>query len=137
MKAIIQDGKIFNFVDDGYIAGNKEIDSGTHESIKIAVIKGFADDVDMEQVKLNATREKGVFKYYLDDKGIVQQLVIEEQPEYKAYQANQRAMAYKTESDSIKMKADEYLYDGDEVKYQEYMTAWKEKKEEIRSKFPY
>ena len=104
MKAIIENGKIFNFVDDGYTTGNKEIDGGTHESIKIAAIKGFADDVDMEQVKINATREKDVFKYYLDDKGIVQVKDIKLEPEYKIYQQRMRQAEYTAKADGIFFK---------------------------------
>ena len=103
-KAMIQNGKIYNFVDDGYIAGNKEIDGGTHPTIKLVLIKGFSPDVDMEQIKLNATREKGVFKYYLDDKGIVQQLDITTTPEFEAYQQRMRQAEYTAKTDGIFFK---------------------------------
>ena len=104
MKAFIQDGKIYNFVDDGYVAGNKEIDGGTHPSVSIKKIKGFSPDVDMEQVKLNATRVKGCFIYYLDEKGVCQVLDITTQPEYAEYQQRMRQAEYQAKTDGIFFK---------------------------------
>ena len=78
MKAIICEGKIYNFVDDGYISGNKDVVPQE--------IKGFDLSIDMEKVAKNETQDEGVFKYYLDSKGIVQQKDITKEPEYKKHQ---------------------------------------------------
>jgi hypothetical protein len=100
MKAIIQDGKIYNFVDDSYISGNKDIIP--------AKIKGFADGVDMEEVNQNKTRiDFGFFQYYLDDKGIVQKLGkgdAEYDEAYTAHQRKQREVEYKAKVDSLTLE---------------------------------
>lgn len=126
MKAVIENGKIFNFVDDGYVAGNKEIDSGTHPTIKIKKIEGFAPDVDMEEVAKNNTMVKGCFIYYLE-KGIVMKLKLEEQPEYAEYQSRQRAAAYTAESDGLFFKAQRGEID---------IKEWTDKVAEIKQRFP-
>jgi len=127
MKAVIQDGKIYNFVDDGYIAGNKEIDSGAHPTIKIEVIEGFSPDVDQDEVAKNNTMVKDCFIYYLE-KGVVKKLKLEEQPEYVAYQKGKRAAAYVAESDALFFKCRR-----GEIEEQ----VWLDKVAEIKNRFPY
>lgn len=128
MKAFLQYDKIINFVDDKYVAGNKEIDGDVHPFIKLKEIKGFSPDIDMEEVSKNHTNICGCFIYFLDEEGIVQKLVLEEQPEYIAYQKLQRAEAYKNEADPIFFK-----YQRGEATQQE----WQDKIQAIRDKFPY
>jgi hypothetical protein len=107
MKAMVENGKIYNFVPDNYIAGNKEIDDGTHESIKILPIKGFADGIDMEAIAKNETRVKGTFLYYLDN-GIVKKRTDDEikaMPEFVEYIRSQRQKRYEKEVDPLTLEA--------------------------------
>lgn len=122
MKAIVQDGKIYNFVDDNYISGNKNVIPQD--------IKGYDEDIDMDKVSKNKTRENGIFIYYLDN-GIVKKRTDDEikaMPEYVEYQKRQRAEAYKNEADPIFFK-----YQRGEATQQE----WQDKIQAIRDKFPY
>jgi hypothetical protein len=132
MKVIIQDDKIYNFVPDNYTAGNKEIDGGIHERVKIKEIKGFADGIDMDEVSKNKTRtDFGFFCYYLDDKGIVQKLGKGDAGYDEAYvnsQKSKRAEAYKKEADALGFK----FLRGEVDK-----KVWEDKIAEIRDRYKY
>lgn len=122
MKCYIENDRILNFYPDNYDAGNKEV--------VIHDIVSFADDIDMDKVSKNQTRENGIFIYYLDN-GIVKKRTDDEikaMPEYVEYQKRQRAEAYKNEADPIFFK-----YQRGEATQQE----WQDKIQAIRDKFPY
>lgn len=121
MKCYIENDRILNFYPDNYDAGNKEV--------IIHDIVSFADDIDMDKVSKNKTRENGIFIYYLDN-GIVKKRTDDEikaMPEYNEYMSLKRAEAYKQESDALFFK-----YQRGEVTEQD----WLDKVQEIKDRYP-
>jgi hypothetical protein len=98
MKAIIDNGKIIEFVPDTYKAYNKEVDDGTHPTVSIKKIKG-TNGLD---IKLGSANDKrGLYPYYLNENGIVQMLDITAQPEYIEYQKVHMKADFQNEADPI------------------------------------
>lgn len=123
MKAQIQEGKIINFVSDGFEAGKDFVG-------EVKDIKGFADGIEMDKVSKNQTMENSIFIYYLDN-GIVQKLEkgnAEYDEAYVASQKAKRAAEYPKEADGIFFK-----FQRGEATEQE----WKDAVQKVKDKYPY
>ena len=68
MKVVLENGNLINFLPDNYISGNREIDNGTHPTIKIETVTECVEDEDI--IKNKTRHESGVWKFKFEN-GVV------------------------------------------------------------------